>query len=50
MNLKRVITGLIAAVVILAVGSGVAWYTMGKHSVTQSSSDPVITRPQQPRR
>lgn len=41
MNLKHVIGGLMTAVILLAVVSGLSWYTMGKRTVTHQSSNPV---------
>lgn len=41
MNLKHVITSLTTAVIVLAVVSGLAWFTMGKRTVTHQSSSPV---------
>lgn len=44
MNLKRVIGTLIAAVISLAVISGLSWFTMGKRTITQSNTQPRIVK------
>ncbi|WP_164511492.1 hypothetical protein [Levilactobacillus cerevisiae] len=41
MNLKHVIGSLMTAVILLAVISGLSWYTMGKRTTTHQSSSPV---------
>ncbi|NLR08790.1 MULTISPECIES: hypothetical protein [Lactobacillaceae] len=34
MNLRRVISSLTMAVVVLAIVSGISWFTMGKRTIT----------------
>ncbi|WP_208908954.1 hypothetical protein [Levilactobacillus yiduensis] len=41
MNLRHIIGSLMAAVIILGVVSGLAWFTMGKRTVTHQSTTPV---------
>lgn len=43
MNLRRVISSLTLAVVMLAIVSGIAWFSMGKRTITQLTTpgDPV---------
>ncbi|MFC6289638.1 hypothetical protein [Levilactobacillus angrenensis] len=41
MNLRHIIGSLMAAVIILGVVSGLAWFTMGKHTTTHQSTSPV---------
>ncbi|MDT6981194.1 hypothetical protein [Levilactobacillus zymae] len=45
MNLKRVITGLGVAIVMLAVVSSLSWFLMGKESTTQLQTQ---SRPSHP--
>jgi len=40
MNLRRVISSLTLAVVILAIVSGVSWFTMGKRTITNVTTHP----------
>jgi len=49
MNLKRVISGLILAVVLLAITIGLSWATMGKRTVTQVNGHSAIEQPARPR-
>ncbi len=44
MNLKRVIGTLTTAVILLAVISGLSWFTMGKRTVTQSNTQPRFVK------
>lgn len=45
MNLKRVITGLGVAIVMLAVVSGLSWFLMGKGSNSQLQTQSRPTHP-----
>jgi uncharacterized membrane protein len=40
-NLRHIIGSLVAAVIILGVVSGLAWFTMGKHTTTRQTTSPV---------